>query len=65
MFQVGQTVESLTNEQGLKKGQTYQVTDVNVRSTPFGGFVTVEVWCEETLRSLKVGNPSLVLKEAA
>lgn len=61
-FAEGQQVVSNVNAQGLKQGHVYTVTDVAVRSTPFGGFTTYTVEDSEG-NEFSVGNGHLVLRE--
>lgn len=42
-FKVGDKVVSHTDSQGLQEGKVYEVTDLTVRRTAFGEFVTYEV----------------------
>lgn len=60
-FQIGQTVESLTDLQGLRKGQRYQVTDVNTVHVAGRAFTRVEVWSAESRGVISVVNPHVVL----
>src|SRR5678815_4222356 len=39
-FQTGDRVRSTTDAQGLRQGAPYSVVSADVRSTPFGDFVT-------------------------
>lgn len=62
-FKEGDRVRSLVNTQGLREGQEYTVSGVEVLSTPFGGFTTYTVTCEPDVY-LPVTNGHLLLTEA-
>lgn len=55
-YKVGDTVVSRVAAQGMKKGQTYKVTDISVQDTPWGTFFDYQLDGK-----LWVGNGHLVL----
>lgn len=65
-FSVGQLVRSQVSAQGLVKGETYRVVEIDARST-FAGEIVTYFLCATNVASapvLQIGNGHLLLTEA-
>lgn len=62
-FRVGQRYYANVEAQGLTKDHPYQVMNVFEKVTPFGNFVTLEVWSLRNEPSVVIANPHLVLRK--
>jgi hypothetical protein len=60
-FKEGDRVRSNVDAQGMKKGNVYDVVDVESRHTPFGVFMTYQVVDPKTGVQLTVRNAHLLL----
>jgi hypothetical protein len=59
-FKIGDLVKARRGVQGLVTGESLTVEDLDIRSTPFGDFVTYYLRREDD-RIIPVGNGHLVL----
>lgn len=64
-FQVGDTLRSLTDQQGLEKGCTYTVTEVHARHLLGSTFVTYMVRDDVLDREWPVRNAHLLMERVA
>jgi hypothetical protein len=64
-FETGNVVRANVSEQGMAEGNLYTITDVEIQSTPFGGFVTYSLTSKQrfhlALADLKIGNGHMLL----